>query len=88
MKTPATFFKPGELHCGSCEWYEPIQYEDMTLGFGQCRRNAPTTSGFAQVSREDWCGDHSLQTEWFIQDAGKKQAEITIKELRAEGLIP
>jgi len=88
MKTPSTFFKPGELHCESCEWYESTQYEDITLRFGQCRRHAPTTSGFAQVSNKDWCGDHSLQAEWFISDASKKQAEKTIRELRAEGMIP
>lgn len=46
--------------CNTCMYY--VQKGDR-IGFGRCRRNAPTMKGYPAVFSNDWCGDHRIDEE-------------------------
>jgi len=47
--------------CGTCMWYSPkVTTLGIDIGFGRCRRHAPTMSGYPAVFATDWCGDHKM----------------------------
>lgn len=51
--------------CKSCMWFCPKAGEDSVVHLGRCRRHSPSMSGYPVVFTNDWCGDHSLNENWF-----------------------
>ena len=48
------------MKCKTCMFYVP---KGEVIGFGRCRRNAPTMNGYPAVYATDWCGEHKMDEE-------------------------
>lgn len=51
------------IRCGTCMWFEekiPNQKGQITKRVGECKKRAPTMTGFPVVWSDGWCGDHKL----------------------------
>lgn len=67
------------MRCKTCMWFcpkESAQNEPETespnvcvavINLGRCRRHAPTMNGYPVVFVNDWCGDHKLCENCFVE---------------------
>ncbi|TDT45986.1 hypothetical protein EDD71_102180 [Fonticella tunisiensis] len=55
------------MRCKTCIWFCPKESLDGVTHLGRCRRHAPTMNGYPVVFVNDWCGDHKLNENNFIE---------------------
>lgn len=65
------------MKCKTCMWFAAKQAGGMKhdlvgsqpqpdIDLGRCRKHAPTMNGYPVVFVNDWCGDHKLDENKFI----------------------
>ena len=48
---------PIDATCLTCRWFNVISDEDEAIVFGDCRRHAPSPTGWPTTSESGFCGD-------------------------------
>lgn len=56
------------MRCKTCMWFRAKENLRGIADMGRCRRHSPTMSGFPVVFVNDWCGDHKLNENYYIEE--------------------
>lgn len=54
------------MKCKTCMWFTPKVNKQGVTDLGRCRRHAPSMNGYPVVFVNDWCGDHKLDENLYI----------------------
>lgn len=55
------------MKCKTCMWFAPKKKDGSSaIDIGRCRRHAPTINGYPVVFVNDWCGDHKLDENTYV----------------------
>jgi len=63
------------MKCKTCMWFSPKENKQGIVNLGRCRRHAPSMNGYPVVFVNDWCGDHKLNENTYID----QEATVSVK---------
>jgi len=54
------------MRCKMCIWFVGKVNDKGITDMGRCRRHCPTMNGYPVVFVNDWCGDHRLDENKYV----------------------